>query len=56
VQEPIQLAQAVVVELLNSMISALLQKSNNHKNQKLLIMIIVQMIQKIKRNQTINVH
>jgi hypothetical protein len=41
VQEPIQLEQAVVVELLNLMISLLFQKTKNHKNQKFLSMIIL---------------
>ena len=35
------LAQVGAVEQLNLMISVLFQKTNNHKNQKLLIMILI---------------
>jgi len=54
VQQPIQLAQVTTVVELIGMISVLFQKKNNHKSQKFLIMIIVQMIQKIKGNQPNN--
>jgi hypothetical protein len=48
--------QAVVVELLNLMISLLFQKTKNHKNQKFLSMIILQMLQRRKSNLLNNVN
>ena len=46
----IQLAQVGAVEVLNLMIIVLFQKTKNHKNQKFLSMIILQMLQR-KSNQ-----
>jgi hypothetical protein len=48
VPELIQLAQVGAVKLLNFMISVLFQKTKNHKNQKILIMIIVKIQNRIK--------